>query len=441
VQMGLGLLGRGVGDACAISKCNPTSFVITDLKSEKDLQSSLQALKEAGVEAEFVLGEHRENDFKNADVVLKSAGVPLDNKYINIAKENGAQVLMSTALATKYAQDLGMITIGITGSRGKSTTTQMIYEALKHKVGGSTSPRIFLGGNVRGVSTLELAQDFKKGDILVMELDSWQLQGFGDLQTSPHIAVFTNLLPDHLNYYPDMEVYFQDKANIFKYQKIENADLLVVSDIVYEKVLAENPPVPPFEASRIPKEWKLKVPGAHNRANAALALEVLSQMGLSMDEIKTELENFSGLEGRLDLLGDFDGIKIYNDNNATSPIATINAIDALVTEKSEEGRLIAIVGGADKQLDVSDLARKIEEKVGVLFLLSGSGTEKLKKELNKEFEEFESLEDVLRAAQSTARKGDTILFSPAFASFGKEFKNEYERNDKFKEIIAKLFDK
>jgi len=224
VQMGLGLLGRGVGDARAISKCKPKSFVITDLKSEKDLESSLLALKEAGVEAEFVLREHRESDFKNADVVLKSAGVPLDNKYINIAKENGAQILMSTALATKYAQDLGVITIGITGSRGKSTTTQMIYEALNHKVGGSTSPhapRVFLGGNVRGVSTLELAENFKESDILVMELDSWQLQGFGDLQTSPHITVFTNLLPDHLNYYPDMETYFQDKEIFLNTRKLK----------------------------------------------------------------------------------------------------------------------------------------------------------------------------------------------------------------------------
>ncbi len=430
VQMGLGLLGRGVGDAKFIASCKPKAFIVTDLKNEEELKDSVAELE--GLDIELKLAGHNERDFENAEVILKSAGVPLKNKYIETAKKSGAQILMSTALAVKYAQSINMTVIGVTGTRGKSTVTQMIYDALKKY---RKDKNVFLGGNVRGVSTLQMSKDFKKGDILVLELDSWQLQGFGDLKISPNIAVFSNLYPDHMNYYPDMETYFADKANIFKYQDLARGDLLVVSDEIYDKVLSSNPPLEPFEASRIPQEWNLKVKGLHNRANAALALESLSQMGLSMEEIKDALENFSGVEGRLQYLKEASeklGFKIYNDNNATSPEATIAAIEAL---KDSDSRLLLIAGGKDKGLDLTELAKKINEKVDKLFLLSNTGTEVLKEGLNIDFEEFEDLEAALRAALAAARKGDTILFSPAFASFSHEFKNEYERGDRFQEII------
>ncbi len=430
VQMGLGLLGRGVGDAKFIASCKPGAFIVTDLKNKEELKDSMAELKDLDIELR--LGGHDERDFENAEVILKSAGVPLENKYIETAKKSGAKVLMSTALAAKYAQSINMTVIGVTGTRGKSTVTQMIYDALKKY---RKDKNIFLGGNVRGVSTLQMSKDFKEGDILVLELDSWQLQGFGDLKMSPNIAVFTNLYPDHMNYYPDMETYFADKANIFKYQELARGDLLVVSDEIYGKVLSANPSLEPFEASRIPQEWKLKVKGLHNRANAALALEVLSQMGLSMEEIKDALENFSGVEGRLQYLKGASeklGFRIYNDNNATSPEATIAAIDALASANSQ---LILIAGGKDKGLDVTELAKKINEKVDKLFLLSNTGTEILKKKLDVDFEEFENLEEAVCAALATARKGDALLFSPAFASFSHEFKNEYERGDRFQEII------
>lgn len=436
LQMGLGLLGRGVGDAKFIAECSPKEFKITDLKSENDLEASLKELE--GLNIEFVLGEHKEKDFKDADVVLKSAGVPLNSPYIKLAKENGTEVYMSSALTAKYAQELGMTVVGVTGTRGKSSTTLMIYNALKNKI---KDRNIFLGGNIRGVSTLQLSKDFKEGDILVLELDSWQLQGFGDLKISPNIAVFTNFYPDHLNYYPDLDSYFKDKANIFKYQDLMRGDLLVVSDEIYEKIKKENPPVEPFEASRIPEEWKLKVPGLHMRANAALALEVLSQLGLSMSEIKEELENFEGVEGRLEYLKETSqklGVDIYNDNNATSPDATIAAIDSLARERKENAKLLLIAGGKDKGLPLEKLAQTINEKADKVFLVKNDGTEKLKELLKVEYEEFEDLEGAVRAALCAARKGDIVLFSPAFASFSHEFKNEYERNDKFKKLIRDI---
>ena len=165
---------------------------------------------------------------------------------------------MSTALFAKFIIEAGVKIIGVTGTRGKSTTTQLIYEILKKSV-----PRVFLGGNVIGVSTLALLKKIKSGDLVVLELDSWQLQGFGDLKISPQIAVFTNLLPDHMNYYQgDMEQYRQDKENIFKHQK--------PSDRLFRG----------GEVPTLSKTWRLKLIGEHNRRNVALAVAVAKALAV-----------------------------------------------------------------------------------------------------------------------------------------------------------------
>ncbi len=450
LQMGLGLLGRAVGDAEFIAKnCHPKEFIVTDLKKEGELKSSLERLKDLDIK--FKLGAHDEQDFENAEVVLKAAGIPLNSPFIEKAKKAGAQILMSTAISAKYAQDLGVQVVGVTGTRGKSTITHMIYHALKMHI---KDKQIFLGGNERGVSTLALTPEFKEGDILVLELDSWQLQGFSDLKISPNIAIFSNLYPDHLNYYPDMQSYFNDKANIFKYQKLERGDLLIVGEQLPMEVQPprerrfnlhelHDAPVVFFVASRLPEEWRLQIPGEHNRYNASLALEALSQLGLSIPQIKEALESFEGVEGRLQYLKDISeklGVQIYNDNNSTTPKATEVALDTLAKDK-KNSKLILIAGGADKGLPLEGLAKKINENVDKLFLLKNTGTEKLKKLLQIEFEEFDSLKDATRRALRAARKGDILLFSPAFASFSHEFKNEYERDDAFNEIITEFYAK
>ena len=163
----------------------------------------------------FRLAEHKVDDFTQCDMVIKAAGVPLQSPFIAAAREAGVPVYMSTALFAKFAREEGTIIIGVTGTRGKSTITHLIHRTLAH-----ADRRTQFGGNVRGVSTLALSTHMGPGDYAVLELDSWQLQGFGDLHISPSISVFSNLMPDHLNdYHPDMDSYFKDKANIYVYQK------------------------------------------------------------------------------------------------------------------------------------------------------------------------------------------------------------------------------
>lgn len=418
--MGLGLLGRGVGDARFLAPlCK--ELVVTDLKSKEELSESLAKL-EGLSNITYHLGEHRTEDFKDRDLVIKAAGVPLDSPFIAEAKKNNILVRMSADLLVELA---GVKTVGVTGTRGKSTVTHLIAHTLRQ-----AGKRVLLGGNIRGVSNLSLLPDVQPDSILVLELDSWQLQGFGEAHISPNVAVFTNLLPDHFNYYGgDMNLYFADKANIFKFQKA--GDVLVAGRTVVDTWLSgANPPIRP----KVPVmgDWKLKIVGEHNRENAALAAEALRTLGVSEDQIKVGFESFEPVEGRLQLVREVRGVKIYNDNNATTPDATIVALQALNQNKN----IILIMGGADKGLDMSRLVASCRDTCKKTLLLAGSGTEKIKDLLPGSLI-YQAIEDALQAALKVAQSGDSILFSPALASFG-TFKNEYDRNDQFVKAVSEL---
>ena len=424
--MGLGLLGRGVGDAEFLAQCG-AHVVVTDIKTEHELEDSIKRL--SMYDMTFHLGGHRMEDFTSADIVIKGAGVPLRSHYIDAAKAAGVPVFMSTALFSQLAMEQGVRIIGVTGTRGKSTTSYLINRSLAH-AGEATH----YGGNVRGVSTLAMLAKIKRGDFAVLELDSWQLQGFGELHISPQIAVFTNLMPDHLNYYPDMAIYFADKANIFRYQK--EGDFLFVGPSVEEQVRQANPPVEPIVPPLPPKEWKIQIRGQHNLENVALSSAALRAAGLSEDEIRTGVETFTGIEGRLQFLREIRSVSIYNDNNATTPEATIAALQAL------ESPITLIIGGSDKGLSLEELVLQIKRssaRVIVLRHSAYSGSERLTKEFAKvhiNFDEARDLSSALQAALHSTQHG-SILFSPAFASFGM-FKNEYDRNDQFVKLVRGL---
>ncbi len=206
--------------------------------------------------------------------------MPLDSPYIAEAHKHGIPVEMSAALFTALSP---ATVIGITGTRGKSTVTHLLYEVLRDAYKLSRV-NVFLGGNVRGVSTLPFLRQTKKGDIAVLELDSWQLQGFGERKISPHIAVFTNFYNDHLNYYKGkLEQYLADKANIFLYQK--QNDYLVTGITVGHLITAkyfeklQNQPLS-VSGSVVPKDWKLQIKGEHNVDNIALAINVANIIGV-----------------------------------------------------------------------------------------------------------------------------------------------------------------
>ena len=419
--MGLGLLGRGVGDARYLAECG-AELIVTDLKSREELEESVAQL-EAFPNVTFVLGEHRIEDFRGRDFIVKGAGVPLDSVYIAEAVKNGIPVRMSADLFVELSR---IPVVGITGTRGKSTVTHMVAAILK-----AAGKKILLGGNVRGVSTLALLSEVTPEHLAVLELDSWQLQGFGEARLSPHVAVFSTLYPDHLNYYKDKpEQYLADKANIFLYQKAEDVLILgkqcamIIVDNYGETIESK---VQVVDELKLPDTWVLKIPGTHNRYNAALALAVARALGVDDEVSRAALESFAGVPGRLEPVAEMDGVKAYNDTTATTPEATLAALAAL-----DPAHTVLIMGGADKGLDMDALLAKLPE-VKRVVLLAGTGTERIRGELPGA-PVLDSLAGAVAEAFTYAEKGDAVLLSPAFASFGM-FKNEFDRGDQFNALV------
>ena len=432
--MGLGLLGRGVGDAAFLAECG-AELIVTDLKSREELEASVKQLEQFG-NVTFVLGEHRHDDFKDRDYVLVAAGVPADSEYLKTARENSIPLKQSAAWFAELAK---IPVIGVTGTRGKSTVTALIHHVLSVTTGES----IINGGNVRGVSNLQLLKDVKEDSLAVMELDSWQLQGWGWSEMSPQIAVFTNFMEDHMNYYHgDMDSYFADKANIFLYQ--DESGVLVTTPEVFERAkqfaagkdVTLGQEVVLADASVLPEDSLLSIPGEHNRLNAALAYEALKATSLEDEEVFAGFASFPGVEGRLQLLTERDGVKIYNDNNSTTPEATSVGLEAV----GGENNVVLIVGGTKKGIEPGRLPEAIARHAAHVILYSGTGTEDLKTVLSPEIstEEHDTLKACVEAALATATRDSVILFSPGYASFGNEFKNEYDRNDQFVRLVQTL---
>ncbi|MDP3726469.1 MAG: UDP-N-acetylmuramoyl-L-alanine--D-glutamate ligase [bacterium] len=433
--LGLGLLGRGVGDAAFLAQ-QGAELIVTDLKTKKELAQSLSKLKKYK-NIIYVLGRHQKEDFKNRDMIIKSAGVTLDSPYIAEARKNKIPVTMSTALFVKLLPK-GVTVIGVTGTRGKSTVAHLIYQMLL-----KAGKRVFLGGNVRGISTLALLPKIKRGDFVVLELDSWQLQGFGDEKISPHISVFTNFMMDHLNYYKgSVKKYFSDKSHIFAHQK--KGDYLVapkdITRYIERKYIRTKIKSKIITPKPIPKIWNLRVIGTHNRENASCVVAVGNILNIKPEDIKKILTLFKGVPGRLQFLHSVRDVKIYNDTTATTPDATVAALKALASTKKN---IILIMGGADKKLDMSRLVKEIPKYCKVVVLLPGTGTSKLISNfqfpISKQFLIFNAtnLKKAIKKGMSVAEKGDVLLFSPAFASFGL-FKNEFDRGEQFIKIIRSL---
>jgi UDP-N-acetylmuramoylalanine--D-glutamate ligase len=447
--MRIGLLGRGVGDAAYLAKCGADVLVVDDAP-QAVMQPSVDALKEFP-NIKFKFGPYDLADFRNCDMVLRGAGTPLDSPEIAEAKNRNIPVRMSADL---FAEISGVTCIGVTGTRGKSTVVHMLHSILKE-----AGKKVLLGGNVRGVSTLALLSEATPEHVAVLELDSWQLQGWGEARMSPHIAVFTTLYPDHLNYYSraseriakmnlgnseramdessayhdDMGAYLADKANIFLNQTADDALIIgkqcapTIIDRYGEQIESKTLVV---DELKLPDTWALRIPGMHNRYDAALALAAARALNISDETSHKALVAFAGVPGRLELIREVNGVKVYNDTTSTTPEATLAALAAL-----DPAHVVLIAGGSDKNLDMNALLVKLGE-VKRVVLLAGTGTNRVL-EFIPGASVFDSLEVAVREAFAAAGKGDTLLFSPAFTSFGM-FKNEFDRGDQFAAIVQTL---
>ncbi len=424
--LGLGLLGKRLHDIHFLSKMG-AEVTVTDLKTAKELAPSIQALK-GYKNITFSLGEHLLTDFENRDFILKGQGTPLDSLYIAHARKRGIPIEMDESLFLKLAPK-NIKVIGVTGTRGKTTVTMLIYHILK-----KAGVRVHLGGNILGTAALPLLAKVRSGDTVVFELSSWQLQGFGDAKISPHIAVFTNFMKDHLNYYGgSMTKYFKDKSFIYSSQK--KGDHLIIGESLKKKIKNVPSKVTVATGKRVPADWETYLRGAHNAANIACAVEACRAYGISEENIKKGLATFKGVPGRLEYVRVYKDIAFYNDTCATTPEALLAGVTAL----SNDDNIVLVAGGTDKGLDVSVLTKALPKYISRLVLLPGTGTDKLSFKTKDSFHVVfaKNLKDAVTQAIKMACPGDTILFSPGFASFGM-FKNEYDRGEQFMKIVKGL---
>ncbi|MEK7072225.1 MAG: UDP-N-acetylmuramoyl-L-alanine--D-glutamate ligase, partial [Patescibacteria group bacterium] len=277
-----------------------------------------------------------------------------------------------------------------------------------------------------------------------------------------HIAVFTNIYPDHLNTYKDINDYALAKENIFKWQN--HQDYVVLNlDNKFTKKMGAYVPSKRFWFSL--KEFKeengcflknkniyfringqeekilslsnIKIPGEHNIANVLGAVCVARIIGIKPAIIKKAVSNFSGVSNRLELLKEIKGVKYYNDTTSTTPEAGLAGLKAL---KKNKKNIVLIAGGADKGLDFNQWIKEIKQTVKYLVLLKGTGTDRILKIIKNQKINLVvagSMAEAIGLAKSFARSGDIVLLSPACASFGL-FVNEFDRGDQFRKIVSKL---
>ncbi len=425
--MGLGLHGGGVGVAKFFVK-QGANVLVTDLKTEEQLEESIKKLK--GLKIDFVLGGHKQDNFINADLVIKNPDVPENSYFLKVARENNIPVETDVSLFFKLSK---AFVIGVTGTKGKSTTASLIYHLLKARPKGYPE-RTFLAGNI-GVSPLELLSDTKKGDKVVLELSSFELEG---LTKSPNIAVITNIMPDHLNRYKSMTEYVEAKKIIFKFQKKSDYLILNNDDPASRGFAREAKSKVCYFSPKTADFKNFKLFGEHNKYNLAAAIAVAKLLKLSDFEIQKVIKIFKGVPSRQQFIREVNGVKYFNDTTATMPEAAITAIHVFL-DNFPNSRLILICGGMDKGLKYDELATIIRERVDELIMLPGVASNKIKLAIRDytKLHEVSSMQEAVKIAKKLAKRQDVVVLSPAATSFNL-FRNEFDRGDQFVKAVKGL---
>lgn len=391
-------------------------FEELDLKTRK-------LLKDRNIE--LFLGDDYLKNIKGFDVVLKSPGISLNS----IKKYLGKKTKVTSQTELFFDNCPGMI-IGITGTKGKSTTSSLIYSVLK-EAGFKT----YLVGNIETPS-LSFLLKAKKEDVFVYELSSHQLQ---NLKISPHIGLFLNIYPEHLDYYRNFKEYFLAKSNIAKYQKkndyfIYNSKIKEIKDLA-KKVKSKKVEINTNDFSKFLKENQELLEITHID-NLVAALNVFKILNIKEEKIIKAFKKFKRPEHRLEFVGEYKGIRFYDDSIATIPEAAIFALDSLGSDVET-----LILGGYDRGIKHNKLAeRLVKSKVKNLILFNPSG-ERILKEVKRRKGKFRhcfvnNMEEAVKKCFQMTAKGKICLLSPASPSFGL-FKDYKERGDLFKKYIKR----
>jgi UDP-N-acetylmuramoylalanine--D-glutamate ligase len=425
VIFGLGLQGGGVGVANTLKRAGAHVHVL-DNKLEEALAPSLRNLEDG---ITYQCGENLKLP-ENTFLIVKNPAVPYEHPMILEAESKGIAITTEAALALHCIRDNS---IGITGTRGKTTTTTLTHALLRN-----AGLDAILCGNIPNKPLLSAVEEGREGSTFVIELSSFQLEGSIRDQVSPHIAVVTNVYPDHLNRYKDVEEYARVKAGIFLWQK--PGDHAVLADWHdWTQTLADSiqPEVKVHLLTRADQEQAAqlptKLPGEHNSENIAFALKVAEILELPRQAVEKTIAEFSGVPFRLEIVAEQNGLRYINDTTSTTPIALQKALEA------QTAPYVLILGGTTKHLPLeAPLLELLTTAPKGVVALNGSGTTELLEALGQPetWVVAETLAQAVKEAESLARatESQTILFSPGFSSF-ELFDNEFDRGRQFNELV------
>jgi UDP-N-acetylmuramoylalanine--D-glutamate ligase len=415
--MGLGHFGGGTAVARWLVE-QGARVQVTDRAPAQKLADALGEL--AGLPIDLRLGEHREEDFRAAELVVASPAVPPANPFLQVARAAGVPVTTEIRL---FIERCPCPIAAVTGTKGKSTTTAMLGRILARR------RRTWVGGNIGRSLLFDLPQ-MRPDHVAVLEVSSFMLEYLAECRFAPHVALLTFLAPDHLDRHGTLANYLAAKQNLVRFQTPRDFALLdedspysrdfaaVTTARVAYYGLADRPPLP------------LALPGEHNQRNAQGALAAAACFGCTREDAELALVDFRTLPHRLELVHAADGVEWYNDSIATIPQAAEAALRAFPV-----GRVIQIVGGSSKGLDTTTLAAALAKQARAVLAIGATGPALAAQVrdvpgCSAELHECGTLAAAVALARQLARPGDVVLLSPGFASYD-QFAHFEARGEEF----------
>lgn len=424
--MGLGRFGGGVGVARYLVK-QGADVLVTDLLSREELADSLAKLD--GLPIEYRLGEHNVSDFTTCDLVVANPAVKPDNRFLRAAQAGGVPITSEIRLLVQALPNR-LRTIGVTGTAGKSTTTAMIGHILER----CTTHRVWIGGNIGG-SLLDQLNEIEADDWVVLELSSFMLHGLGEDCWSPHIAVITNISPNHLDWHGTYDSYVADKQVILAYQ--EQGDRYVLGPGVEKPADSKAEHWPFVPETGMAKAVGPELVGEHNYQNAVVAATGAYCAGVNIGfGLLKGLRDFTGLPHRLQFVLEHNGVRYYNDSKCTTPEAA-----QLAVESFDPGSVHIVLGGYDKGSDLKPLAGLAKDRCAGVYTIGGTGdgiaAAAEEASGTAEVVRCGELDIAVREAVKRAQPGQVVLLSPGCASWD-QFDNYERRGERFIELVKQL---
>lgn len=422
---GLGHFGGQVAAARWLVEQGARVLVTDRLPADK-LADSIAQLKDLPID--FRLGEHRTQDFTSADLIVASPAIAPHNVYLQAARSAGVPITTEVRL---FIERCPATLLGVTGTKGKSTTTALLHAMLRSRFVAHC------GGNI-GHSLLPELHLMTKTDLVVLELSSFMLEHLADLKWSPHVAVVTMLTADHLDWHGSLAAYRSAKANIVRFQRADDVAVLNETDGPSLELAHQTQARVVLYGVERRRPLALTLPGVHNQFNAQGALAAAQSLGVSFDEAQDAVKDFRGLPHRLELAGEVDGICFYNDSIATIPESAVAALESFPAK-----RVLQIVGGSEHGLPITAMCNALIEKAKAVLCIGQSG-DKIADQLAESSSSVAAsvyrcgdLATAVNLARQIAAPGDIVLLSPGYKSFD-QFANYARRGEAFAALVAAL---